>query len=286
MNGRNVDSRLDLVCLSAPAKVNLGLRIVGRRPDGYHLLESVFWPLDLEDAIELRPSSKFSLTTIWETDARGAEPEPEKNLVTRAFRRLFHGELPDWDVTLKKRIPPLAGLGGGSSDAAAVLRHFGPSLGMTAPRLEDVAAELGADVPYFLNPVPCRVEGIGERRSEIPHPKPLSFFLVFPRFGMETAAVFRRYRELGIPFSAPGREPGNDLESAAVSIEPRLAPILDALSKCNAVYSGLSGTGSTCFAAFESDGERDERTKGLDAVFREASCRGISSRRAPWKSPK
>lgn len=296
MTDRIVDNRPGLVSLNAPAKVNLGLRIVGRRPDGFHLLESLFWPIDWEDTIELRPAPEFRLSVKWETEARGAEPSQDDNLVTKAFRRLFHGSLPQWEIQLTKRIPPMAGLGGGSSDAAAVVRYFGPELGMTRLRMTEVAAELGADVPYFLDPVPAWVEGIGERQMTLLSPPNFAFLLVIPSFGMRTAEVFRRYREIGKPFSESRKFDGdlraylanarNDLEEAAVSLEPRLGRILESLKNCGALYAGLSGSGSTCVAVFESPAGRENRTQGLDALLREASCRGVGSRRASWKSPK
>lgn len=296
MSDRIVDNRLGLLSLSAPAKVNLGLRIVGCRPDGYHLLESLFWPIDWEDTIEMRFANEFRLVVSWETETRGAVPSEENNLVTKAFRRLFHGSLPKWDVRLTKRIPPMAGLGGGSSDAGAILSYFGPELGMTRLRMREVAAELGADVPYFLDPAPAWVEGIGDRQEVLANPPDLEFLLVVPAFGLKTAEVFRRYREIGRPFSPSRKFDGglgaylanarNDLEEAALSLEPRLGSILSALKGCGALYAGMSGSGSTCVAVFESAADREKRTQGLDALLREASCRGVGSRRASWKSPK
>ena len=159
--------------LRAPAKVNLGLRITGVREDGYHCLDSVFVPLDLADEVALRvePAETSRVFVSLSGAMASGLPAGPDNLAARAARAfLQRASLTAWvSIELEKRIPVGAGLGGGSSDAGAVLRGLATLFpgGICAEELAAIALELGADVPFFLAPRPARVRGIGERSEPL-----------------------------------------------------------------------------------------------------------------------
>ncbi len=248
--------------LVAPAKLTVSLRLTGVRGDGYHLLEAEMVTLDLAD-------------TLYVTDGDGLEvslehlaphgpvdgaprashrpaigvPAGDDNLVRRALAAIGRRA----HVELVKRIPPGAGLGGGSADAAAVLRWAG---------CDDlaVAARLGADVPFCVVGGRARVTGIGEVVAPLAHVE-RSFVLVLPPFGVDTASVYRAADELvaarggtwgrGHPDSGSlsPEEATNDLEEAALLVEPRLAAWRDALAEATGAAPRLAGSGSTWFVA-------------------------------------
>jgi 4-diphosphocytidyl-2-C-methyl-D-erythritol kinase len=266
----------------APAKVNLGLAVVGRRADGYHELESVFAPLDLADAldveIEVARAAATSVALAVEGEGAGVPAGPE-NLAARAAHAFLDaaGVRARVRIALAKRIPAAAGLGGGSSDAGAVLRALAAGLpGALAPAaLARVALTLGADVPFFLDPRPALVSGVGERRAPLPGAlPPLPLVLANPGTPLSTARVFAAYAASGAPPSPPGRlaarlrdalgaPPGalparlaalveNDLEPAAEALCPALGPLRDALRSAGALAVGLSGSGATLYGVFPS----------------------------------
>lgn len=215
--------------VAAPAKLTVSLRIVGVRADGFHLIDAEMVTVDLAD--ELAFSTGDGLEVVGATGL--AVPADDDNLVRRALRlvdRRAH-------VRLTKSIPAGAGLGGGSADAAAVLRWAG---------FDDVerAATLGADVPFCIRGGRARVTGIGEVLEPLVHVE-RSFTLVTPPFGCSTPAVYRAWDDLGGP-SAAGP---NDLEAAALVVEPRLARWRDELGRATGEEPVLAGSGSTWFVA-------------------------------------
>jgi 4-diphosphocytidyl-2-C-methyl-D-erythritol kinase len=238
----------------AYAKLNLVLRVVGRREDGYHLIQSLFCAIDLADEIWLYPKE------------RGIEllaPEelgpPEKNLALRAAKALLGEGGPGVRIVLRKNIPVGAGLGGGSSDAAAVLSglNFLFKLGKTADELRGLGAKLGADVPFFLGKSPAWVEGIGDIVTPVDIGLPKAFLLVVPPFPCPTAEVYRLFDELGLPFSLRQGIPQippfvNDLWPAAATLRPELREIRRVLESVESLGVGLSGSGSALFLAFSS----------------------------------
>jgi 4-diphosphocytidyl-2-C-methyl-D-erythritol kinase len=259
----------------APAKVNLGLRIVGRRPDGYHELESLFVPLDLADelAIEIEPAGAPSVTLRVEGDASGA-PDGAGNLAARAAE-LFLAETGlrlRVEISLRKHTPVAAGLGGGSSDAAAVLLALAEHApGALAPeRLRALALRLGADVPFFLDPRPSWVRGIGERIEPVAGVPSLALALAGPGEPLATREVFRAYDALAAasPPATSGAGPApavrlddpaalarllhNDLEPPAVRLCPAIRRLRRELETRGARAVGLSGSGPTLFGVFES----------------------------------
>jgi 4-diphosphocytidyl-2-C-methyl-D-erythritol kinase len=219
--------------VAAPAKLTRSLRVVGVRADGYHLLDAEMVSLDLADTLTIDPAGDGLVL-----HGAGADvPTDGGNLVVRALRaagRTAH-------VTVDKRIPSGAGLGGGSTDAAAVLRWAGVT------DLE-LAASIGADVPFGLVGGRARVTGIGERVEPLPI-EPLTFTLLTPPIHCSTPAVYDAWDRLGGP-TAHGP---NDLEPAALHVAPELARWRDRLGDATGRTPVLAGSGSTWFVegAFE-----------------------------------
>lgn len=210
----------------APAKLTRSLRVTGVRPDGLHEIDAEMVSLDLVDELTFAVGDGLVV--------QGAGPDvplDDGNLVLRALRAVGRQAL----VTLVKRIPSGAGLGGGSSDAAAVLRWAGCGD-------IDVAVALGADVPYCLVGGRARVRGIGEQVEPL-EPLHLTFTLLTPPVHCSTADVYRAWDELGSP-SADGP---NDLEPAALLVAPELVRWRDELRERTGAVPVLAGSGSTWF---------------------------------------
>ena len=238
---------------TAPAKLTVTLAVTGVRDDGYHLLESEMVTLDLADTLEIDDAgagggvaADLEVATAWPADSVVRDPEAlgpvADNLVVRALAatgRTAH-------VRLVKRIPPGAGLGGGSADAAAVLRWAGC-------HDAGIAAGLGADVPFCVAGGRALVRGIGEDVTPLPFEE-RTFVLVLPPFGVDTAAVYRAFDRLGGPQASGGRSTGNDLMAAALEVEPRLAVWRRALEEATGRPARLAGSGSTWFVEGGADG--------------------------------
>jgi 4-diphosphocytidyl-2-C-methyl-D-erythritol kinase len=246
----------------APAKLNLCLYLGARRDDGLHELCSLFEPLALSDRIEVAEAEHDEVV------CPGVEGE---NLAARALAALReHGwEGPPLRIEIAKRIPVAAGLGGGSADAAAVLRL---AAGEVA-ELEQIALELGADVPSQLQPALSLVGGVGERVERLPAPVPHAVLLLPGGGGLSTAAVFAEADRLGLGRSeaelerlaarlreaaGAGASPlvypelmVNDLEPAARSLRPDIGAALGALRGAGAAQALLTGSGPTAFGLFE-----------------------------------
>ncbi|MGG5810062.1 4-(cytidine 5'-diphospho)-2-C-methyl-D-erythritol kinase [Falsiroseomonas sp. CW058] len=250
----------------AAAKVNLYLRVTGRRADGYHLLDSLAVFAGVGDEVAAAPTDTLTLSVGGpEAGALAAEAD---NLVLRAARALATeaGVAPYAALTLTKRLPVASGIGGGSADAAAALRVLDALWGTAAgaARLRRVAATLGADVPVCVESRPARMGGIGEVLEEAPPLPRFGLLLANPRIALATPAVFRAR---GGGFSAPAAMPprladaaglaawlrplGNDLEAAAVSLCPAVADVLAAIAaRPGCLLARMSGSGATCFGIF------------------------------------
>jgi 4-diphosphocytidyl-2-C-methyl-D-erythritol kinase len=215
----------------APAKLTRSLRVVGRRADGRHLLDAEMVALDLADELEI--SRGNALTVVDEIDWFGQAPkaswDDQPNLVNQALRAVRRSA----SVRLRKRIPPGAGLGGGSADAAAVLRWAGCTDVV-------VAAGLGSDVPFCLTGGRARVSGVGDVIQPLPF-EASALLLVVPRLHVSTPAVYAAWDSLGGPVG----ESDNDLEPAAISVEPRLAWWRDLVSEAAGRRARLAGSGGT-----------------------------------------
>ena len=209
----------------APAKLTLSLRVTGRREDGYHLLDAEMVTLDLADTLLFGPGTGVELVPLV------ASPRFEPTLITGALEAVGREAF----VRLEKRIPVGAGLGGGSADAAAVLRWAGCSD-------VSVALALGADVPFCLIGGRARVRGVGEAVEPLPF-EPHVFTLLTPPLAVSTPAVYAQWDSMG----GPTGDNGNDLEPAALAVEPRLAVWRDLLGDHTGRTPRLAGSGSTWF---------------------------------------
>ncbi|MGZ5904201.1 MAG: 4-(cytidine 5'-diphospho)-2-C-methyl-D-erythritol kinase [Reyranella sp.] len=253
---------------SAHAKVNLWLNVVGRRRDGYHLLDSLVAFVDLADTLDVRPSDGLSLELVG-PQAAGLAADPD-NLVLKAARLLAEraGVAPRAAIRLGKHIPVAAGLGGGSADAAAALRALSALWRVALPEeaLFDLAASLGADVPMCLAGRTALASGAGERLNPAPALPSCAILLVNPGTALATRDVFEARRgpfSTAVPVTQPWRDlpdfvaalarRGNDLSDAAIALRPAIADVLGFLRNSNgARYAAMSGSGATCFALYDS----------------------------------
>jgi 4-diphosphocytidyl-2-C-methyl-D-erythritol kinase len=267
---------------AARAKVNLTLRIKGKRPDGYHELESLVVFADVCDELVFTPASEDSLSL----EGPFADLVDGGNLVLKAKRAVasWLGAAISGDFRLKKNIPVAAGLGGGSSDAAAAIRALlkvYDSAGNAKTFIKQSAA-IGADVPVCLQNSAAWMRGLGERVTPAPGLTPLPALLVNPRIKLLTAAVFKilnakplQVEEAGPPPSFPGwrnpreaavwlSEGRNDLEAPAIALEPAVKNVLDALRRLDGcMLSRLSGSGPTCFGTFLSQDAAAEAAREM-----------------------
>lgn len=274
----------DAVTEDAPAKLNLFLHIVGRRDDGYHLLDTMIAFASVADRVEVAADDRLSLTI--DGPFAGALPAPgapahADNLVLRAARGLadLAGRPAVARIRLTKRLPVAAGIGGGSADAAATLRalsrmwHLDPN----APRIRALALQLGADVPMCLVGGTSFAGGIGEHLAPAPPLTGTAVALVNPGVQLSTPDVFRARRP---GYAEPGRFDGrpadravllrclrerrNDLTEPATRLCPEVGAVLqrlEALEGCT--LARMSGSGATCFALFESQEQADAAARTL-----------------------
>ncbi len=260
--------------LDAPAKLNLSLRVVGRREDGYHLLETEMVLLELADRLLLLPGASGLRV---EAPPHEEIPVGPGNLAWRGLLAGLGHEPELACLALEKRIPAAAGLGGGSSDAAAAWRIgrrlAGQEETASAADLESLTA-IGADVPFFAaRCVAARVAGIGERVTPIASPDGAPYaVLAHPDFRLTTADVFAELRpaDLGAPPSEPGR---NDLLAAALRLRPELGEVLRKVADAGG-EARLTGSGSTVFALSDDP----ERAAGMAAQLRRAGLRTTETR--------
>lgn len=218
------------VVVEAPAKLTVSLRVTGTRPDGYHLIDAEMVTLDLADALLITQSTR-SILHVRGPFAFGV-PTDRSNLVLRALE--LSGRTAEID--LRKVIPHGGGLGGGSADAAAVLRWA------EFTDLE-AASRLGADVPFCIVGGRARVRGIGEIVEPLP-PKPRQFTLIVPPLAVSTPAVFGAWDELGGPVDT---DTGNDLTAAAIHVVPELGRWRDRVAEATGTPVHLAGSGATWF---------------------------------------
>lgn len=285
------------ITVKAPAKINLFLRMDGRREDGYHLLYSAFQTLSLSDEIRVKvlPREKDSSSSpIVIRSSSAALPEDiTKNTVYKAAKRYLDAILEDGvDVTidLKKNIPSQAGLGGGSSDAAAVLTAMDSLFPGKVSREEllKIAVSIGADVPFFLTGGTALCEGIGEIVTPLPALSGLHVLLMKPPRGVSTPTCYAAFDEMGaVPMTleekavlkdtlsgeGPSEERfqkafrywANDLEPAAIEAVPEIENGIALMKEHGASFSAMTGSGSCVFGFFDEEEKMDEVLK--DEVF-------------------
>ena len=269
----------------APAKLNLGLRVLRRRPDGYHDLETAFLPIGWADRLTADPADALALTC-----SDPALPTDASNLVVRAALALARhaGVEPRAALHLAKRVPYGAGLGGDSSDAAAALRLCADlwRLDVRDADLHALAAALGSDVPFFLLSAPALATGRGERLGPLAHDDgtpwrcPFALVVAVPAVHVSTAEAYG----LVTPDSRPRpdlraailsddlgrwrREIANDFEAPICARYPAVAQARDALRAAGAGYAAMSGSGSAVFGVFEDAGHAREVAERLGSACR------------------
>jgi len=262
-----VATRPDAVRVAAPAKINLFLHVTRKRPDGYHDLQSLVAFAGIGDVLTLERSPEFSLV-IDGPFAQGLEAEAD-NLVLRAARALAERRpaAPGAHIRLTKNLPVASGIGGGSADAAAVLRGLPALYGESFAEKEllAIASSLGSDIPVCVASQTAWMEGRGEIVTPLPPLPPAHIVLVNPGVSVATADVFRRLaiRAGEAALTRPAafasldalvcylKTTRNDLEAPALAIAPVIGSVLEALVQQGAVFARMSGSGATCFGFFE-----------------------------------
>jgi 4-diphosphocytidyl-2-C-methyl-D-erythritol kinase len=283
------------VKIRAPAKINLRLQVIGKRADGYHLLDTILLPVSLYDEIEISkvrpiggktaPNNPLTVTCNDPLVPRG-----KKNLAYKAALLILSDAKVSAQVhiRIRKRIPVGAGLGGASTDAAATLVGLNRllRLGYTSKRLEEMSLALGADVPFFVKAVPARARGIGEHLTPLRGVPRLWLIILYPNFSVSTAWVYRNLpSKLTKPIAntsmnlSPGSPANlskllvNDLETVTMGRYPRIGLLKEELARQGAVGSLMSGSGSSVFGIFpsrrsaESAWRRLRKEKGVQAFL-------------------
>ena len=250
----------------APAKLNLALHVRGKLPDGRHAIETIFAFCTTGDRLAGEPADDVSLQV---TGPFGADLADEQdNLVLRAAQALREaaGVRRGAALVLDKRLPVASGIGGGSADAGAALRLLTSLWQIDPTHAQHVAPELGSDVPACLLSLPARGEGAGDELTPIalPDASGTPVLLVNPRVPLSTADVFAGWDGEDRGALGNWREGRNDLEPAAITLAPQVGAVLGWLSaQAGASFVRMSGSGATCFALFESEGERDSAAEAV-----------------------
>ncbi|MCR5696977.1 MAG: 4-(cytidine 5'-diphospho)-2-C-methyl-D-erythritol kinase [Marinilabiliaceae bacterium] len=246
-------------------KINLGLNIVGVRPNGYHDLETVFYPLALADVLEIVFPENQTQEYVWQSSGIALDIPEEKNLCIKALKLLKREyTIPPVAMHLRKNVPFGAGLGGGSSDAASVITGLNMllHLGMSTEKMCSIAAQIGADCPFFIINKPMAAEGIGEILKPINiYLKGRKILLVKPDVSMSTAEAYAQI-ECNKPELGPAdwvvtnivnwkRRLTNDFEKPVFARFPQLAQIKEQLYASGATYVAMSGSGTAIYAIFD-----------------------------------
>lgn len=265
------------------AKINLGLNVVERRPDGYHNLETVFYPVNLQDALELKTIETDIPECGYKLKVSGSilDGSPEDNLVVKAYKLIRKDyDFPAQKIHLYKHIPVGAGLGGGSSDAANMIKMLNEkfALGLTNETMENYAVQIGADCPFFISNKPVFATGIGDKFTPIELDlKGKTLILVKPDIFVSTkdayALVEPKHPEksliesLSQPISKWRDNVINDFEKSVFVKYPEIAAIKDRLYDLGALYASMSGSGSAVYGIFDSPIEY------ADEIFSGYFCR-------------
>lgn len=255
------------------AKINLGLNIVEKRPDGYHNLETIFYPINLQDALEVTRRENNDKEYTLHISGSPLEGEPEDNLVVKAYKLLkkdYPGLLPV-DIHMYKHIPAGAGLGGGSSDAACMIKLLNDnfSLGLSTERMEEYAVKLGADCAFFIRNKPVFATGIGNLFEPVELSlKGYHIILIKPDIFVSTRDAFAEIKPVrpAVSLKEIVKQPmetwknsmKNDFEDSVFKKFPEIAAIKDELYDLGAVYAAMSGSGSSVYGIFKAPIENVE----------------------------
>ena len=250
------------------AKINWSLRVVGKRADGFHDLETIFQTISLHDTLTFTPSDRFTLTCSDPTI-----PVDDTNLVARAARALGADRVA---IHIEKQIPAGGGLGGGSSNAAATLVTVSKMFGIDAP-LAKIALELGSDVPFFLVGGRAYATGRGEVLTPLPDPEPSPLLLVLPEERVMTSEAFRSLKTFSGQTGMSGPHV-NDFEEPVFERLPKLREYKQRLTEAGATFAAMSGSGSTIFGVFADAATRDAaRARFAEVRTEPAECVGRAS---------
>lgn len=255
------------------AKINLGLNIVEKRPDGYHNLETIFYPINLQDALEVTRRENNDKEYTLHISGSPLEGEPEDNLVVKAYKLLkkdYPGLLPV-DIHMYKHIPAGAGLGGGSSDAARMIKLLNDkfSLELSTERMEEYAVKLGADCAFFIRNKPVFATGIGNLFEPVELSlKGYHIILIKPDIFVSTRDAFAEIKPVrpAVSLKEIVKQPmetwknsmKNDFEDSVFKKFPEIAAIKDELYDLGAVYAAMSGSGSSVYGIFKAPIENVE----------------------------
>ena len=252
--------------IQARAKINWTLDVVGVRQDGYHLLDTLMQPLALHDTLTFAPSEELSLRVA----GAPSLSHGDDNLILKAARALqqISQTRSGAAITLKKRIPMGAGLGGGSADCAAALKGLNAfwQLNLDFGCLCRLGEQLGADVPFCLHDAPRRVQGIGEQLTPLAVGRTFPLVPLQPCAALSTREVFTAFHQSALPspdtaraaaalekgdLDALAQAGGNVLESASIPLRPEIRQAKSSLARCGARYACMTGSGSVVFGAFD-----------------------------------
>ena len=255
------------------AKINIGLQVTERRPDGYHNLDTIFYPIPINDALEVIVAEGADYDCRLHISGIDIEGDTDNNLVVRAYRLLAADyTLPPVDIYLHKHIPTGAGLGGGSADAGFMLRLLNEmfELSITTEQLEEYATRLGADCPFFITGTPVYATGIGNEF----HPIDLDLsgwylVVVKPDVFVSTKEAYSMVcpekpettldKKIGMPITEWKECISNDFEKGIFALHSELADIKEKLYTLGAKYAAMSGSGSALFGLFEAPVEEVKR---------------------------
>lgn len=261
------------------AKINLGLNVIDKRPDGYHNLETVFYPVNINDKIEIEetPNGKSQqYPCMLKINGINIDGNIQDNLIVKAYNLIkkHYTALPDISVTLTKNIPTQAGMGGGSSDCAYTIRMLNKmfKLNMSISEMQKFAAKLGADCAFFINPIPSFATGIGEKLSLINLDlSRYTLVIVKPPLKISTKEAFSNITPmhpakccrdiLTQPIETWKHELVNDFEQSLISRFNEIAEIKQTLYDIGAVYASMSGSGSAMFGIFK------QKPQNINNVF-------------------
>ena len=265
------------------AKINLGLNVVEKRADGYHNLETIFFPVPIEDTLEIQPMNADCPLTVdcdLQVSNNPIDCDPQDNLVVKAYKLLKADfpTLPRIHCHLWKRIPSQAGMGGGSSDCAYMIRLLNEQfqLGLSDEQMMAYAAKLGADCAFFIKSQPCYAEGIGEQLTPIKLDLTgWTLCVVRPYIPVPTREAFSRIRPhypaincreaVSQPVETWKDTLVNDFEESVFALHPEIGAIKDKLYKMGATYAAMSGSGSALFGLFKE--EPDDFRQAFSDMF-------------------
>ncbi len=262
-----MNSKMDEIKIKAYAKINLSLYITGIRDDGYHLLDSVFVPISLYDEITIKKEGS-GISVKCDQDI----PTDQRNTAFKAASLIMEkANIGGVAIEINKNIPVMAGLGGGSADAAAVLYGMNSlfDINIKDEMLKELGLQIGADVPFFLSEGAARVQGIGEIITPIKISNPLDLILIKPKQSLSTKEVYKKYdetygehsgscEELSFTLEKKGLKDiskflKNDLQKAAVKLCPEVQNAIDFLKERGALGALMTGSGSCVFGIFKDE---------------------------------